>query len=152
VHVTRIKAAVEVAGSKEKEAFDRFLVEIRNDLNDAITPDEAIEVLAQHLVTRPVFEALFEGYSFAANNPVSRVLQSVLDVLAGQRLEKEAQSLERFYASVRTRAAGIEDARGRQKIVVELYDKFFRGAFRASHNGWVLSTHQSRLWTSLLSL
>ena len=53
VHVTRIKAAVEAAGSEEKAAFDRFLAEIRDDLNNAITPDEAIEMLAQHLITRP---------------------------------------------------------------------------------------------------
>lgn len=129
VHVTRIKAAVEAAGSEEKAAFDRFLAEIREDLNDAITADEAIEMLAQHLITRPVFEALFEGYSFAAHNPVSQALQGVLDVLDRQHLEKEAQGLQRFYDSVRARAAGIEDAAGKQKIVVELYDKFFRTAF-----------------------
>lgn len=129
VHITRIKAAVGIAGSEEEEAFGRFLAEIRGDLNDAITADEAVEMLAQHLITRPVFEALFEGYSFAANNPVSRALQGVLDVLDRQHLEKEAQALQSFYDSVRTRAVGIEDAVGKQKIVVELYDNFFYSAF-----------------------
>ena len=108
VHVTRIKAAVEVAGSEEKAAFDSFLAGIRADLNDAVTAGEAIEMLAQHLVTRPVFEALFENYSFAEANPVSRALQGVLDVLDRQHLEKETQGLQRFYDSVRARAAGIE--------------------------------------------
>jgi len=129
VHVTRIKALVEVAGSHEQVAFERFLAEIREDLNDSITADESIEMLAQHLITKPVFEALFEGYSFAASNPVSRALQGVLDVLDRQRLEKEAQNLQRFYDSVRSRAAGIDDAAGKQRIIVELYDKFFRTAF-----------------------
>jgi predicted helicase len=129
VHVTRIKAVVEAAKTEERAAFETFLSEIRDDLNDSITSDEAIEMLAQHLITRPVFEALFEGYSFAANNPVSRALEGVLDVLDRQGLGKEAQSLERFYASVRMRAAGVEDATGKQRIVVELYDKFFRTAF-----------------------
>ncbi len=129
VHVTRIKAAVGVAGSEEMQAFGRFLAEVRGDLNDATTADEAVEMLAQHLITRPVFEALFEGYSFAANNPVSRALQGVLDVLDRQHLEKEAQALQTFYDSVRTRAAGIENAAGKQKIIVELYDKFFSSAF-----------------------
>lgn len=128
-HVIRIKAAVEKAGSEEKAAFDAFLAEIRDDLNDAISDEEAIEMLAQHLITRPVFDALFEGHSFAASNPVSRALQGVLDVLDNQHLEKEAASLERFYASVRARAAGIDDATAKQKIVVELYDKFFKSAF-----------------------
>ncbi len=129
VHVTRIRAAVEAAGSEEKQAFETFLAEIRDDLNDSISNDEAIEMLAQHLITRPVFEALFEGYSFSQNNPVSKALQGVLDVLDRQGLEKEAESLTKFYDSVKMRAKGIEDATAKQKIVVELYDKFFKAAF-----------------------
>ena len=129
VHVTRIKAAVAVPGSEEKAAFDAFWAGLRADLNSAVTADEAVEMLAQHLITRPVFEALFEGHSFAASNPVSQALQGVLDVLDRQHLEKETQGLQRFYDSVRTRAADIEDAAGKQKIVLELYDKFFRTAF-----------------------
>ena len=129
VHVTRIRAAVQAKGSEERKAFETFLAEIRDDLNDSITEDEGIEMLAQHLITRPVFDALFEGYSFAANNPVSKALQGVLDVLDRQHLEKEAEALNKFYASVRMRAQGIEDATAKQKIVVELYDKFFKAAF-----------------------
>ena len=129
VHVTRIRAAVQAHGSKEREAFETFLAEIRDDLNDSITEEEGIEMLAQHLITRPVFDALFEGYSFAANNPVSKALQGVLDVLDRQHLEKEAEALNKFYASVRMRAQGIENATAKQKIVVELYDKFFKAAF-----------------------
>lgn len=128
-HITRIKASVEAADSEAKAAFDAFLAEIRDDLNDAVTAEEAIEMLAQHLITRPVFDALFEGYAFAEENPVSRAMEGVLETLDKQGLEKEAKSLERFYASVRTRAAGIIDARAKQKIVVELYDKFFKSAF-----------------------
>ncbi len=129
VHVIRIRAAVQITGSEERKAFEIFLAEIRDDLNDSITDEEGIEMLAQHLITRPVFEALFEGYSFAANNPVSKALQSVLDTLDRQHLEKEVEALKKFYASVRMRAQGIENATAKQKIVVELYDKFFKAAF-----------------------
>lgn len=128
-HITRITALVEKSGTGEREAFERFLAEIRDDLNDSITEGEAIEMLAQHIITRPVFEALFEGYSFAQSNPVSIAMQSVLDVLDEHNLEKESESLRKFYASVRRRAAGIEKADAKQKIIVELYDKFFRNAF-----------------------
>lgn len=129
IHVTRLKAAVEKAGSEEKAAFDIFLDEVRDDLNDSITADDAIEMLAQHMITKPVFDAIFEGHSFAGQNPVSVALQGVLDVLDKQHLEKEAQSLEGFYASVRIKAAGIDDAAVRQKIVKDLYEKFFKTAF-----------------------
>jgi predicted helicase len=128
-HITRIKAIVSKPGSAERKAFEDFLAEVRDDLNESITEDDAIEMLAQHIVTRPVFEALFDDYSFAKNNPVSIAMQRVLDALDAQGLEKEAESLEGFYASVKRRAAGIDNAAAKQKIVVELYDKFFRTAF-----------------------
>jgi predicted helicase len=86
-------------------------------------------MLAQHLITRPVFDALFDGYSFAQNNPVSRAMETVLATLNEHHLDKERDSLNRFYASVHRRAKGITNADAKQKIIVELYDKFFRNAF-----------------------
>ncbi len=128
-HITRITAVVAKEGTPERTAFEEFLSEIRDDLNESITEAEAVEMLAQHIITRPVFEALFEGYSFAQHNPVSRAMQSVLEVLDTHNLEKEAESLDKFYASVQRRAEGIDNAEAKQKIIVELYDKFFRNAF-----------------------
>ncbi len=129
-HITRITQIVsKPENKKEVKAFTDFANELRDDLNDSITNEEVIEMLAQHLITKPVFDALFEDYSFASNNPVSTAMQSVLDILHEHRLEKEADTLEKFYASVKMRAAGIDNAEGKQKIVVELYDKFFRNAF-----------------------
>lgn len=128
-HISRIKGIVEKDGSKEQVAFNDFLHELRDDLNDGINQDEAIEMLAQHIITKPVFDALFEGYDFTKHNPVSLALQKVLDVLDEHTLEKESESLQKFYASVKMRAEGIDSAEAKQKIVVELYDKFFRNAF-----------------------
>jgi predicted helicase len=98
-------------------------------LNDSITDSEVVEMLAQHLITKPVFDSLFSNYSFAGNNPVSKGMQAMLDVLQEHRLDKEANTLNEFYASVKMRAEDINNAAGKQRIVVELYDKFFRGAF-----------------------
>ncbi|MEI6165188.1 MAG: type ISP restriction/modification enzyme [Planctomycetota bacterium] len=129
-HITRITQIVsDHANSKEVAAFTAFAKELRDDLNDSITDGEVIEMLAQHLITKPVFDALFKDYSFASQNPVSQAMQQVLDVLHEHRLDKEADTLGKFYASVARRAEGIENAEGKQKIVVELYDKFFRNAF-----------------------
>nr|WP_293092446.1 hypothetical protein [Okeania sp. SIO2F4] len=44
-------------------------------------------------------------------------------------MEKEVRGLEKFYDSVRERASGIDNAEGKQRIINELYDKFFRTAF-----------------------
>jgi predicted helicase len=127
-HIERIKAILET-GDAEREIFDEFLGEIRDDLNSAVTEDEAIEMLAQHLITKPVFDALFEDYDFASLNPVSQAMQNVVTVLEPQNIQKEAEELEGFYASVKRRASGIDNAEGKQKIIVELYDKFFKTAF-----------------------
>ncbi|MDR7281303.1 putative helicase [Pseudomonas corrugata] len=129
-HITRISSIIEdEANTREREAFFSFAGELRDDLNDSISDNEVIEMLAQHLITKPVFDALFEGYSFASNNPMSCAMQNVLDVLQEHRLDKEADTLQRFYDSVKMRADGIDNAEGKQKIIVELYDKFFRNAF-----------------------
>lgn len=129
-HIDRIHAILEnEKNAEEISAFNSFAEELRDDLNDSITDDEIVEMLAQHLITKPVFDALFEGYSFAGNNPISQAMQSVLDALQAHHIDKESQTLHEFYESVKRRAAGIDNAHGKQKIVVELYDKFFRNAF-----------------------
>lgn len=114
---------------KERAVFEEFALEIRDDLNNAVSDAEIIEMLAQHLITKPVFDALFDEYSFAANNPMAIAMQKVLDVLDQHQLDSETEALQRFYDSVKLRASGIDSAEGKQKIIVELYDKFFRNAF-----------------------
>lgn len=129
-HIDRIQGILENPEyTTEKATFEAFAAELRDDLNDSITDGEIVEMLAQHLVTKPVFDALFDEYSFASHNPMSKAMQGVLDALHEHHLAKEADTLEKFYASVRQRAAGIDNAQGKQKIIVELYDKFFRNAF-----------------------
>lgn len=129
-HIDRIQGILEnPANAAEREAFNAFAAELRDDLNDSISDSEIVEMLAQHLVTKPVFDALFDEYSFAKHNPMAKAMQSVLDALHEHHLEKEADTLEKFYQSVKVRAAGIDSAEGKQKIIVELYDKFFRNAF-----------------------
>lgn len=128
-HTTRIRSLLSGGDTKHKKAFADFLASLRDMINPAISEADAIEMLSQHLITRPVFDALFEGYAFTKHNAVSKAMQGMLDLLHDQALEKETAALEAFYASVRSRASGIDNAEGRQRIVIELYDKFFRTAF-----------------------
>ena len=128
-HTTRIKALLDDPGLDVTDTFEQFLAGLRKNLNDSISRDGAIDMLAQHLITRPVFEALFSDYSFAEHNPVSRSMQAMLDALDEHNVESEAATLEKFYDSVRDRAQGIGNAEGKQKIITELYEKFFKIAF-----------------------
>ncbi|MCR9072660.1 MAG: DEAD/DEAH box helicase family protein [Alphaproteobacteria bacterium] len=128
-HITRLNGILKAEETEARKAFDAFLQELRDDLNETISEADAVEMLAQHIITRPVFEVLFEGHQFTQENPVSRAMQKVLDVLNEANLDKESKDLENFYASVRMRATGITDPQAKQRLVVELYDKFFRNAF-----------------------
>ena len=58
-------------------------------------------MLSQHIITKPVFEALFEGYSFVKNNPISLSMQKMLDILEEQSVEKDTETLQKFYESVK---------------------------------------------------
>lgn len=128
-HAARIRLLLEDGSPRHKKAFAAFLVGLRDNINPSIGEDDAIEMLSQHLITRPVFDALFENYAFTQHNPVSKAMQTMLETLHDQALEKETAALEKFYASVRQRASGLDNAEGRQRVVIELYDKFFRTAF-----------------------
>ena len=128
-HISRIKALLENSESEAKKVFDEFITGLHQNINPNVTEDEAIEMLSQHLITKPIFDALFEGYEFTKYNPVSQTMQRMLDVLEGQSLQKEVKTLEKFYESVRKKASGIDNAEGKQRIIIELYDKFFRAAF-----------------------
>ncbi|MGB3239720.1 MAG: DEAD/DEAH box helicase family protein, partial [Geitlerinemataceae cyanobacterium] len=128
-HISRIQTLLESANPKHRQAFTEFLAGLHENINPNVTENDAIEMLAQHLITKPVFDALFEGYSFTEQNPVSIAMQTMLNLLEGESLEKDTAKLTKFYDSVRQRASGIDKAEGKQKIIVELYDKFFRNAF-----------------------
>ena len=117
------------ADEAAREIFSEFLKELRDDLNDGVSESDAIEMLAQHMVTRPVFEALFGEQSFIERNPVSKGMQALLDVLRPSGVESETEELDDFYESVKRRAEAAANAEAKQKLVVELYDKFFRNAF-----------------------
>lgn len=127
-YMERINRLIAAPGP-HKTAFDDFLEGLRKNINPSVTPGEVVEMLAQHLITKPVFEALFENYSFVRNNPVSKALQGMIDLLEEQALEKDTLILTRFYESVKLRVSGIGNAEARQRIIVELYDRFFRTAF-----------------------
>ena len=126
---TRIQTLVRGSKTDYRERFDEFLTGLRQNLNPEVSEEDAIEMLSQHLITRPVFEALFENHDFAAQNPVSRTMQTMLELLDEQGLSAETRSLNKFYESVRERAMGIDNAEGRQTVVIELYEKFFQTAF-----------------------
>ncbi|MDR2761952.1 MAG: DEAD/DEAH box helicase family protein, partial [Planctomycetaceae bacterium] len=112
---------------EHKGDFQAFLYHLQENINDNVTAAEAIEMLAQHRITKPVFDALFGGSEFSRNNPVSLALDRVINLL--NDVESDTSSLSRFYQGVQSRVKGVQTAAGKQRIILELYDKFFKAAF-----------------------
>lgn len=112
-----------------REAFLEFLEGLRKNLNPSIDEGQAVEMLAQHMITRPVFDALFKDYQFVKNNPVSRSMQRMLELLENEAMEKDTEVLNRFYENVRMNVGGIDNLEGKQTLIKNLYEKFFKGAF-----------------------
>jgi predicted helicase len=127
-HMKKIRKLIDTEDPEIKKAIDEFLLGLRKNLNNSITQEDAIEMLAQHMITKPVFNALFEDYEFVNNNPVSKTMQKMIDILDKQVPEEEKEKLNNFYESVKDRANGIDNAAGKQKIILELYEKFFKTA------------------------
>ncbi len=112
-----------------KAEFDEYLKGLQKNLNPSIDEGQAVEMLAQHIITRPVFDALFKDYEFVKNNAVSRSMQQIIDLLEEEGLSKDLEVLEKFYDSVRSNVSNIDNLGGKQTIIKELYEKFFKGAF-----------------------
>ncbi len=115
--------------AKAKEYFDEFVQGLHKNINESVDEGQAIEMLAQHMITRPVFDALFKDYEFVNNNAVSRSMQYMIDVLESEGMEMETAVLDKFYTSVRNNVSNIDNLEGKQTIIKNLYEKFFKGAF-----------------------
>ena len=112
------------------ERFKSFHTELKETINTSITHDNAVDMMAQHILTSPVFDALFEDYDFSSANPVAMALDKVQKDFAEFGLENETRDLQGFYDSVRTRASGVNSSEGRQEVLSDLYEQFFKKALK----------------------
>lgn len=126
--IERISALILKEG-RLKDEFEDFVKGLQKNLNPSVTNGQAIEMLAQHMITRPVFDALFEEYHFVKNNAVSRSMQMMIELLEYEGFDKDTEVLKKFYESVRTNVGRIDNLEGKQTIIKNLYEKFFKGAF-----------------------
>ena len=127
--VDRIKNLLENSENAAlSKKFENFHTELKKTINDSITRNNAVDMMAQHILTRPVFDALFENYDFSSGNPVAIALNSLQKDFAEFGLESETRDLKGFYESVQRRASGIKTSEGRQQVLSDLYEQFFKKA------------------------
>ncbi len=123
----RIEELLERADHADtRQAFDSFLDEMRHTINEHLQAPTVIGMLASHLVTLPVFEALFGSDEFAQRNPVVSALNRMVEALDREGLANEARDLDHFYQSVKIRVQEVTDPEGRLRILLDLYESFFQ--------------------------
>jgi len=128
-HVGWIENLISDRQSPFAKAFKKFVKSLQHNINSDITEHQAIEMLAQHIITKPVFEALFEQYSFVNDNPVSKAMETMIQLMLDAGFDKEQKELEPFYDSVKLRAQNIDNSAGKQEFIKTLYNNFFKKGF-----------------------
>ena len=115
---------------KRQDAFQEFVGALRQTLNPSVDNASAVEMLAQHILTAPLFDAMFPDHSFSKQNPVSRAMNTIVEMLASHSMfENERRELDSFYRAMVERIEAVHTLAGKQEIMRTLYDRFFSQAF-----------------------
>ena len=115
---------------ERQDAFQDFVNALRATLNPAVDNESAVEMLAQHILTAPLFDAMFPDHSFSKQNPVSRAMNTIVEMLATHSMfENERRELDSFYQAMVERIEAVHTLAGKQEIMRTLYDRFFSQAF-----------------------
>jgi len=115
---------------ERQDAFQEFVNALRATLNPAVDNKSAVEMLAQHILTAPLFDAMFPDHSFSKQNPVSRAMNTILEMLTDHSMiENERRDLDAFYRAMVERIEAVHTLAGKQEIMRTLYDRFFSQAF-----------------------
>ena len=115
---------------ERQDAFQEFVNALRATLNPVVDNESAVEMLAQHILTAPLFDAMFPDHSFSKQNPVSRAMNTIVEMLASHSMfENERRELDSFYRAMVERIEAVHTLTGKQEIMRTLYDRFFSQAF-----------------------
>ena len=109
--------------------FAKFCLDLNDSIGQHLDRDEIIDMLAQHIVIKPVLDELFRGFPFTEQNPIAKGLSDMLNKLDAEGLTKTNQDLRGFYQSVEFRMQNVTTVEERQKVIVDLFDRFFKVAF-----------------------
>ncbi|GAA7313596.1 DEAD/DEAH box helicase family protein [Helicobacter pylori] len=111
---------------KNPEIFDNFLTSLRDNIHQSIKEDEALDMIVSHIITKPIFDALFGDN---IKNPIAKALDKMVLKLSDLGLEGETKDLKNLYESVKTEAARTKSPKSQQELIKNLYNTFFKEAF-----------------------
>ncbi|WP_240668840.1 DEAD/DEAH box helicase [Helicobacter pylori] len=112
---------------KNPEFFHSFLDSLRENIHQNIKEDEALDMITSHIITKPIFDALFGDN---IKNPIAKALDKMVLKLSDLGLEGETKDLKNLYESVKTEALHAKSQKSQQELIKNLYNTFFKEAFR----------------------
>ncbi|WQT61460.1 DEAD/DEAH box helicase [Helicobacter pylori] len=112
---------------KNPEFFHGFLDSLRENIHANIKEDEALDMITSHIITKPIFDALFGDN---IKNPIAKALDKMVEKLATLGLEGETKDLKNLYESVKTEATRAKSQKSQQELIKNLYNTFFKEAFK----------------------
>ncbi len=112
---------------KNPEFFHGFLDSLRENIHQNIKEDEALDMITSHIITKPIFDAIFGDN---IKNPIAKALDKMVLKLSTLGLEGETKDLKNLYESVKTEALHAKSHKSQQELIKNLYNTFFKEAFR----------------------
>ncbi|GAA8762326.1 DEAD/DEAH box helicase family protein [Helicobacter pylori] len=112
---------------KNPEFFHGFLDSLRGNIHQSIKEDEALDMITSHIITKPVFDAIFGDN---IKNPISKALDKMVEKLSDLGLQGETKDLKNLYESVKTEAMHAKSQKSQQELIKNLYNTFFKEAFK----------------------
>ncbi len=112
---------------KNPEFFHDFLDSLRENIHQNIKEDEALDMITSHIITKPIFDALFGDN---IKNPIAKALDKMVQKLSTLGLEGETKDLKNLYESVKTEALHAKSQKSQQELIKNLYNTFFKEAFK----------------------
>ncbi len=112
---------------KNPEFFHGFLNSLRENIHQNIKEDEALDMITSHIITKPIFDAIFGDN---IKNPIAKALDKMVLKLSSLGLEGETKDLKNLYESVKTEALHAKSPKSQQELIKNLYNTFFKEAFK----------------------
>ncbi|GAA9077328.1 DEAD/DEAH box helicase family protein [Helicobacter pylori] len=112
---------------KNPEFFHGFLDSLRGNIHSNIKEDEALDMITSHIITKPIFDAIFGDN---IKNPISKALDKMVEKLSTLGLQGETKDLKNLYESVKTEAMHAKSQKSQQELIKNLYNTFFKVAFK----------------------
>ncbi|GAA6824593.1 hypothetical protein AOH185_12920 [Helicobacter pylori] len=112
---------------KNPEFFHGFLDSLKGNIHSNIKEDEALDMITSHIITKPIFDAIFGDN---IKNPISKALDKMVEKLSTLGLQGETKDLKNLYESVKTEAMHAKSQKSQQELIKNLYNTFFKVAFR----------------------